>query len=143
MNGDAYAYPASDNVSFMGSSYDVLVENERPMIRTDVEKAVHSHQIAISGPYELKQGSTVMVALKAIYLDDEFWGMGVIVLDMEPLIRDSGLYEVPDNMVLALRSSPGEMLIGSNTTFKQDPRIYNIALPEGSLGFAAVPADGW
>lgn len=143
VNSDSYVYPKSDNVSFMGSSYDALVEHERPMIRTDVSKAVQTRQIAISGPYDLKQGNTVMVALKAVYLDDQFWGMAVIVLDMDTLMRDAGLYDVPETTSIALRSSSGQMLMGSNSTFQKSPRIYSIALPEGALELAAMPAGGW
>jgi signal transduction histidine kinase/sensor domain CHASE-containing protein len=142
-SNEVYVYPGSDNMSFMGNSYDYLINNEGFKVRADVQRAIQTRQITISGPYDLQEGGTVLVAMQAIYIEDSLWGIAVIAIDMQPLLRNAGLYDTPENMNIALRASSGQMFVGSRDTFEMGPRTYNIGLPEGSLELAAVPAAGW
>ena len=51
-----------------------LLEDERPNVRADVQRTIQTREIAISGPYPLRQGGLGIIARQAVFYQDEFWG---------------------------------------------------------------------
>ncbi|KAF0109022.1 MAG: sensor histidine kinase lipoprotein [Anaerolineaceae bacterium] len=141
--GAVLVYPIEGNEATIGRTLDDLINDDRPDVRADIQRTIQTHQIAISGPYELRQGGLGMVARLAIYRGDTLLGIAVIVLDMPPLLEAGGLANPQPHIRLALKDSSGQILTGSEDVFSDNPVIYTIVLPDGEWELAAMPPDGW
>lgn len=135
-----YVYPLKGNENVPGHD---LIHDNRPNVRADVQRAIRTGRIAISGPYELRQGGLGLVARQAIFQNGEFWGLVVIVLDMPPVLAEAGLDMQSINLEVALRNSSGQVFYGQHDVFQADPAILQIELPEGTWELAGVPREGW
>lgn len=135
-----YVYPLSGNESVIG--HDPM-RDPRPAVRADVERAIQSREITLSGPDELRPGGLGLVARLAVYKDQIFWGFVTIALDLENLLRGSGLSPGPADLKLALRTRSGHVFFGDRTVFDVEPVIYRVELPEGFWELAAIPRGGW
>ena len=135
-----YVYPLSGNESIIG--HDPM-RDPRPDVRADVERAVHSREITLSGPNELRPGGLGLVARLAVRKGKTFWGVVTIALDLENLLRDSGLRPGPADLKLALRARSGNIFFGDRTVFDLEPVVYRVELPEGFWELAAIPRSGW
>ncbi|MBI4490458.1 MAG: PAS domain S-box protein [Deltaproteobacteria bacterium] len=135
-----YVYPLSGNESVIG--HDPM-RDPRPGVRADVERAIQSREITLSGPDELRPGGLGLVARLAVYKDQIFWGFVTIALDLENLLKGSGLSPGPADLKLALRANSGHVFFGDRTVFDVEPVIYRVELPEGFWELAAIPTGGW
>lgn len=135
-----YVYPLESNEGVLGHD---LLHDERSNVRADVQRAIETKQIAISGPYELRQGGQGLVARQAIFKNDTFWGLIAMVLDTAPILEEAGLDAGPTNLVFALRDGTGQVFWGQESVFQQEPIINQVELPEGVWDLAVVPQDGW
>ncbi|MHB8830217.1 MAG: PAS domain S-box protein, partial [Syntrophales bacterium] len=135
-----HVYPLRNNEKVPGHD---LINDPRPQVRVDVRRAVETRKIAISAPYELRQGGLGLVARKALFVDDAFWGLATMVIDIPPLFREAGLDEQPQEIDMALRSSAGKLFFGNARVFAGDPVALRIELPEGHWELAGLPPGGW
>ena len=135
-----YVYPLSGNESIIG--HDPM-RDPRPDVRADVERAVQSREITLSGPNELRPGGLGLVARLAVQKGKAFWGVVTIALDLENLLRDSGLSPGPADLKLALRGRAGRVFFGERAVFDGEPIVYRVELPEGFWELAAIPRSGW
>lgn len=137
-----YIYPLAGNEKAMGHN---LIEDPRPLVRLDVQRTIQSQQITLSGPYELRQGGLGLVARQAIYKNNQFWGLVAMVIDVLPLINESGISKYPqeNQLEIAVKDNNGRVFYGQEKVFTNQPIIYEIKLPEGSWTLAAVPSQGW
>lgn len=133
-------YPLEGNENVLGHN---LIDDERPDVRADVQQAIDSRQIAISGPYELRQGGLGVVARKAIFWEGEFWGLAAMVLDVPPILEEAGIEPAPEGLTLALEIEEGNIFWGEASVLEADPVHYEIVLPDGSWKLWAVPQSGW
>lgn len=135
-----YVYPFKGNEIVLGHD---LIHDERPNVRTDVQRTITTRKIALSGPYELRQGGFGVVGRLAIYQGDEFWGLAAIVLDIKPLLEKVGLDPQPEDLSVAIRDSSGNVFFGEKGIFENNPILFQILLPEGYWEMGAVPNSGW
>jgi signal transduction histidine kinase len=137
-----YIYPLAGNEKAIGHN---LIADPRPLVRLDVQRTVESQQITLSGPYELRQGGLGLVARQAIYRNNQFWGLVAMVIDVNPLINESGIPKAPqeDQLEIAVKDNNGQVFYGKAEVFSNQPIIYEIKLPEGYWTLAAVPCQGW
>ncbi len=54
---NGYVYPFKGNEKVIGHS---LIDDHRPNVRRDVQRAIESRHITLSGPYQLRQGGWVL-----------------------------------------------------------------------------------
>lgn len=137
-----YIYPLAGNEKAIGHN---LIEDPRHLVRLDVQRTVESQQITLSGPYELRQGGLGLVARQAIYRNNQFWGLVAMVIDIPPLINESGIPKATqeDQLDIAVKDNNDRVFYGKAELFSNQPIIYEIKLPEGSWTLAAVPSQGW
>ncbi|MBP2030818.1 signal transduction histidine kinase [Methanohalophilus levihalophilus] len=133
-----YVYPISGNEDVLG--YD-LINDEHPDVRTDVQRAIQTRQIALSGPYELQSDIHSMVAIKPIYINDTFWGLAVMAVDMSLIIEEAGLM-IPGHPNIAIRDDTGNVFYGGNQVYDSDPVIQSIELPDGNWELGIIPTAG-
>ncbi len=141
--GPVLVQPVAGNEPVAGRTLQHLLDDERPDVRADVQQAVTSRRIALSGPYELRQGGLGLVARLAIHHEEELWGMAVIVFDLPPILRLAGLDPLPRSLHIGLRDGKGRVFAGSAPVFAADPVTYEVSLPDRAWQLAAVPPGGW
>jgi signal transduction histidine kinase len=139
---DGYVYPLKGNEFILGHSQ---LKASDPSIRADVSRAISSRQIVLSSPHLMRNGGLGAVARKAVYTEDELWGLVAVTIDVPTLLREAGIgpgLEGPD-VDVALRDGSGQVFFGNGSLFGLSPVVYHINLPEGSWDLAAVPPGGW
>lgn len=133
-------YPLEGNEAVIGYN---PAEDERPNVREDVQRAIESREIILSGPVELIQGGVGLIARRAVFLDETYWGSVNIVFDLPPIMSRAGLDSRSNDFQYAVRDSFGHVLWGTNSIFESDPVVDRIELPETFWDLAAVPQGGW
>ena len=84
-----------------------------------------------------------MVARKAIYENETFWGIISMTIDIPPILKAAGFNHTSGGLNMALRDSNGQVFFGESTVFQSGPVIYKVELPDGYWELAGVPAGGW
>jgi PAS domain S-box-containing protein len=135
-----YVYPTADTEAVLG--YEPL-QDPRPEIRADVQRAIESGHIVVSGPLELVQGGQGLVARQAVYQDGAFWGLVNVVLDLSVVLDEADLGSEPDDLAFALQDSAGRLLLGSAAVQDGQPVTVRVQLPEETWNLAATPREGW
>ncbi len=134
-----YVYPIKNNQKALGHN---LLQDKRPQVRLDVARAIETGQITLSGPYELRQGGLGMVARIAVYDAHQFWGLVTMVIDMLPVLSETGLSPYPADELIAI-SSGENIFYGDAKLFESDPIKLSLPLPEGQWIIAMEPVGGW
>ena len=139
----AMSYPLAGNEAVIGVDWrDVPVQYEW------VRKAIASRSSLLQGPVPLIQGGTGLILRTPVFLrSGVFYGMANIVLDIPAIFAEAGL-SGDLSYQLAIRGrdglgAAGEMILGSEDVFSQDPVIADVVLTQGSWHMAAVPKGGW
>jgi putative nucleotidyltransferase with HDIG domain len=135
-----FIFPAATGESLTGQD---LLRDARPQIRADVQRAVRSRRIAVSGPYALRPKGLGLVARQAVYVQDNLWGLTSVVLDLPPILTEAGLDSPPQSLQIALLDRSGRLLSGKKTVLAENPVSVPVDIPDGSWKLAALPAEGW
>ena len=135
-----YVYPIEDNVRVVG--YDPL-QDPRPGVREEVERAIDTGKIVLSGPTELSDGGIGVVARKAVFQDQKYWGLVNLVIDLKPVLDLAGMGSQSDSLDMVLRDQSGQVFYGDPAVMQSDPIAQQINLPDGIWVLAGVPAGGW
>jgi len=137
------AYPVESNEAVVGRSLEELLNDQRPGVQADLRRAITTRQIVLSDPYELRQGGFGVVARRAVYRKDSFWGLVVIVLDMPRIMQAVDLDVSPGGLIFALTDRVGRVIGGQEHVLADDPVVREVNLPDGVWHLAAAPAGGW
>jgi signal transduction histidine kinase len=91
-----YSYPVAGNEGVIGKNFLKIPERLK-----DVELAIETRSIALSGPYNLLQGGLGVVARNPVFLKDAagkdyFWGFSAIILDLPDALEAVGLGRLPE-----------------------------------------------
>ena len=135
-----YVYPIKGNEKIIGHD---LINDERPSVRADVQRTIETRKIILSGPYELQQGGLGLVARKAVFVDNSFWGLAAMVIDIPPILEDAGFLLKTSDINLALRDKTSKVFWGQSAVFDSQPLIVQIELPDGYWELAGAPVGGW
>lgn len=120
-----------------------LINDEREDVRRDVDKAIETKEVVISGPYELRQGGLGLVSRRAFYTNETFWGLITMVIDMPPIFDEAGLSTFENGLMVAIRKTGDVAFYGDNSIFESDSLTYKLRLPDGSWEIAVFPKKGW
>jgi putative nucleotidyltransferase with HDIG domain len=135
-----FIYPAAATETLTGQD---LLRDARPQIRADVQRAVRSHRIAVSGPYALRPKGLGLVARQPLYTRDNLWGLVSVVLDLPPILTDAGLDSPPQGLQIALLDRSGRLLHGKKDLLAENPVSVQVDIPDGSWKLTGLPAEGW
>ena len=136
----AYVYPARANEAMIGRS---LFQELSPGFREDVQRAIDTHRPVITNPHEMKRGGLGMVARKAVYKNETFWGIISITIDIPSVLQAAGLNHTSSGLDMALRDSSGQAFFGESRVFQSEPEVYRIELPDSYWELAGAPRGGW
>ncbi len=141
-----YVYPSQENQAAMG--HDLLSD---PAHHAVVKKVIEERKYIIAGPMSLDQGDISLIGRRTVFFPSEtgerFWGLAIIILDLEPLLREAGFFEFSENVQLSLRGkdslgAKGDVFYGNPDLFTNKLLItQNISLPNGSWQLAALPGS--
>jgi sensor domain CHASE-containing protein/anti-anti-sigma regulatory factor len=133
-------HPLAGNEAAVG--HDVL-HDPRPEVKAAVERMMRTRQIALNGPVELRQGGLGLVGRQPVFEGDTFWGMAAIVLDVLPILQETGIDSTQQEMELAISDGAGKVFHGSAAVLTADPVVYPIDLVDGAWTISAIPTGGW
>ncbi len=134
----SYVDPLAGNEKVIGHD---LIDDPRPNVRADVQRALKTRQITLSGPYLLRQGGLGLVARKAVFRGDRFWGLTTMVLDLPPAFVEAELNSLQALPGVGLRSADGEIFYGSRQAFTANSISYRLDLPDGFWEIGILPSE--
>ena len=140
--GTLLVYPLKGNEVIAGRTLVDLLTDDRANVREDVNRAMESRKTTLSDPYELRQGGFGLVARSPIFKNDSFWGLAIVVLDLDSLLTYSGIGNTSFVPTLAIKDNSGSLFYGDPAAFSGNAVTCAVPLPEGAwtLG-ATLPAD--
>ncbi|WP_051676904.1 PAS domain-containing protein [Maridesulfovibrio frigidus] len=137
---NTFVYPIARNQKAVGHNQ---LKDERPNVQADVERALRDRGMVLSGPYELRQGGLGLVCRMAVFDGDTFWGLVSMVLDINPVLEEAGLYLPINDFQFALVGNDGKVFDGDGGILNQHPVSGVISLPDGSWELSLIPSMGW
>lgn len=135
-----YVYPLEGNENVLGHD---LMHDKRPAVRAEVQRAIETGEVTLSGPYELRQGGLGLVARQAVYQQGRFWGLVAMVLDVPPILMEAGLNEEHELMSFVLQDQKGKVFFGDASILTKQPVSYQVPIQGHVWILSAVPINGW
>ncbi len=135
-----YVYPVEGNIQVIG--YDPL-RDPRSEVREEVERAIETGQLVLSGPSELTQGGIGLIARKAIFKQGDYWGLVHMVMDVQPILERAGIGPQMDQYAFLLLDESGKPVYGMEEIQGLAPVKQQIQLQDGWWELMAVPKEGW
>ncbi|GMB01140.1 ATP-binding protein [Pelosinus sp. IPA-1] len=140
-NGTAsLVYPQEGNEKIVGTN---IFSTARPEQREALQRTLTSQQMVLNGPYQLLQGGFGLVARQSIYIEDQFWGLATMIIDMNAVFAEAGLDQQGEHTRFSLRQFDGKVFYGDEQLFQEEPLILPVLLPDGQWEFAAGPRISW
>ncbi|CAA7614530.1 putative Histidine kinase [Candidatus Terasakiella magnetica] len=142
-----HVHPLLGNEQALG--HNLLADPERA---PGTRKAIESRQMVLVGPVTLLQGGVGIIARQPVFLTEngkeKFWGLAIVVLDVLPLLRQSGITQGADGLVFGVKGTTGDstvanIFMGTKTAFDSDAVETDVVLPGGIWHLAAAPTGGW
>ncbi len=130
-----FVYPHEGNEAALGLDFRTI-----PSQWQTVKKAREIQSIFLAGPVDLVQGGMGLIARTPIFTDPpvnkEYWGLSSVVIDLERLFKDAGVYQLQDKYAFAIRGKngegeKGEVFWGSPDVFKSEHASERVRLPSG------------
>lgn len=124
-----------------------------PKRRPLVQKSVDTRMYIIAGPIDLVQGGKAIIARLPVFFPktdtggDEFWGFATVLIDVEPLLDDSGYTDLASEYALAIRGKDGlgangDVFFGAAEVFDAPIATASVVLPGGSWIIGVQPKAG-
>ena len=137
-------YPLKENEKVIGMN--MLRERDRKQAAT---LAKDTKKYTLEGPYDLKQGGKGALLYDPIYVNDEFWGFSILVIDWDVFLDEihlSDLEKASYNFVIWKKDrNTNEKIIVSKSTNDIDSNtlLIKCKLPNNKWNFEIVPKQGW
>lgn len=137
-------YPFKENQKAIGMN--MLVEHERKEAAT---LAKDTRKYTLEGPYDLKQGGKGALLYDPIYVNEEFWGFSILVIDWDAFLDEihlSDLKKASYDFVIWKkdRSTKEKIVIAqSSKNIDSNTLLIKCKLPNNKWNFEIVPKQGW
>ncbi|WP_018125405.1 ATP-binding protein [Desulfovibrio oxyclinae] len=135
-----FVYPLERNRKALGHD---LMNDPRPQVRADVQRAVESGRITISGPYKLRQGGLGLICRVAVYDEGHFWGLVSMVLDLPEVFDEINISGLTQSVDMSLANEDGAVFFGLDAGDGREIITSRIPMPEGYWTLAMSPKQGW
>lgn len=141
-----FVYPYDQNVNAIGKDLAAVPDQAEAVGRT-----MSTRNPIVSGPHELVQGGYGVISRMGIFPigpnGPEYWGQASVVVDINEILRRSGVAEHPSlSFLLCSSAEKGKVaapIFGDRAILGQDPVTLDIRLPGATWTLAAVPKSGW
>lgn len=137
-------YPFKENQKAIGMN--MLAEYERKEAAT---LAKDTRKYTLEGPYDLKQGGKGALLYDPIYVNEEFWGFSILVIDWDAFLDEihlSDLKKASYDFVIWKkdRSTKEKIVIAqSSKNIDSNTLLIKCKLPNNKWNFEIVPKQGW
>lgn len=137
-------YPFKENEKVIGMN--MLMERDRKQAAT---LAKDTRKYTLEGPYDLKQGGKGALLYDPIYVNDEFWGFSILVIDWDAFLDEIHLNDLEKasyNFVIWKKDrNTNEKIIISKSTndITSNTLLVKCVLPNNNWNFEIVPKQGW
>lgn len=135
-----FVYPAEGNEPLIGQD---LINDRRAAVRADVQRAIRSRRVALSGPYTIRPKGLELVARQAVYKGESLWGLVSISSDIAPVLADITSNPQSVGIDLTIQDRTNHLLYGNRSVLEGNPVFDKVDLPDGSWKLAAIPLGGW
>lgn len=138
------AYPFKENQKAIGMN--MLAEHERKETAT---LAKDTRKYTLEGPYDLKQGGKGALLYDPIYVNEEFWGFSILVIDWDAFLDEIHLSDLKkasyDFVIWKTDRVTKKKIIISQSSKNIDPNtlLIKCKLPNNKWNFEIVPKQGW
>lgn len=137
-----HVYPLQGNEEAVG--HNLLTDPKRStFVREAIDKKVSISQ----GPVSTRQGKMLIFNRKAIFIEDKFWGLAIVAIDFDNLLKECGISE--DNQFF-LYSICAEKVDGDKDHVWGDQDLFlldsvqkKIDMSGQSWKVAIYPKEGW
>lgn len=144
----AKIYPLAGNEKAIG--HNILQD---PLRRTEALRAVKSRQMALAGPFELRQGGVGVIGRLAVFVPggeqgEHFWGFVNVLMRLHDLLAASNLDDLEKGgygyELARLNPDTGKWESIANAGGSlQAPVESTIEVPNGKWKLAVAPTNGW
>ncbi len=134
-----YASPLPGNAAWLGAD---LRQLDSPEVSAAVERALQSEEIVASHIYPLDSGQHGMMVMRAAHVDGRLWGLVAMELDLQPILSEAGLENIPQ-LRFMLRDEDQHAVLGDTAVADLRPVVRSVELPGLSWQVLAVPDGGW
>ena len=137
-------YPFKENQKAIGMN--MLAEYERKEAAT---LAKDTRKYTLEGPYDLKQGGKGALLYDPIYVNEEFWGFSILVIDWDAFLDEihlSDLKKASYDFVIwkTDRVTKKKIIISQNSkNIDSNTLLIKCKLPNNKWNFEIVPKQGW
>lgn len=137
-------YPFKENQKAIGMN--MLAEYERKEAATLVKD---TRKYTLEGPYDLKQGGKGALLYDPIYVNEEFWGFSILVIDWDAFLDEihlSDLKKASYDFVIwkTDRVTKKKIIISqSSKNIDSNTLLIKCKLPNNKWNFEIVPKQGW
>ena len=137
-------YPLEENKEVLGMN--MLTERDRKQAAT---LAKDTKKYTLEGPYNLKQGGKGALLYDPIYVNDEFWGFSILVIDWDVFLDEIHLSDLEkasyDYIIWKTDRITKDKIIISKSTNEIDTNtlLIKCKLPNNKWNFEIVPKQGW
>ena len=137
-------YPFKENEKVIGMN--MLRERDRKQAATS---AKDTKKYTLEGPYDLKQGGKGALLYDPIYVNDEFWGFSILVIDWDEFLTEIHLSDLEkasyDFVIWKKDRNTSEKIIISKSSknLDSDTLLVKCALPNNNWNFEIIPKNGW
>lgn len=137
-------YPLKENENVIGMN--MLTERGRKQAAT---VAKDTKKYTLEGPYDLKQGGKGSLLYDPIYVNDEFWGFSILVIDWDVFLDEIHLKDLEkasyDFIIWKTDRITKDKIIISKSTNEIDSNtlLIQCKLPNNEWNFEIVPKQGW
>ena len=137
-------YPLEENKEVLGMN--MLTERDRKQAAT---LAKDTKKYTLEGPYNLKQGGKGALLYDPIYVNDEFWGFSILVIDWDVFLDEIHLSDLEkasyDYIIWKTDRITKDKIIISKSTNEIDSNtlLIKCKLPNNKWNFEIVPKQGW
>lgn len=137
-------YPLEENKEVLGMN--MLTERDRKQAAT---LAKDTKKYTLEGPYNLKQGGKGALLYDPIYVNDEFLGFSILVIDWDVFLDEIHLSDLEkasyDYIIWKTDRITKDKIIISKSTNEIDTNtlLIKCKLPNNKWNFEIVPKQGW
>ena len=132
--------PMSDGARLLG--YNLLTDS-RAEIASDVQRAMVSDGVVITGPVALLQGGQgLLFRLKLNRVPETFPDLVSMAVDLEPLLEEANTIAPMPRLRVALLDRQQKPLRGTPAGLS-DPATVSVPIQDGAWTLLGEPAGGW
>lgn len=133
-----YLYPLAGNETAIGMDYKLI-----PQQWPNVLVAMNSPDGVLTGPVELMQGGDALIYRKPIEVNNQYWGLFSIVIDIDSFLAELGSERLLTQGSLAVVAVHGDgetILYGDKAALSHPARqSVDVAVPGGHWHLVLVP----